>query len=312
MADETVSMKTQRTIVILVVIVTLLGLGAMRRGGVRSALGLPPTAQAGTIFGSLEFDGRTRSYLVHPPRGYRPGAPLPVVFVLHGATESNDGVEELSRMSVKADAEHFIVVYPAGTGRVVTWNAGNCCGSAMKENVDDIGFLRALLEKIKRDYAIDSQRVYFTGISNGGMMAYRVACEMAEQVAAIAPVEGALNVECHPAAPVSVMIFHGTADRLVPFEGGSTQYQLGDERRDNSVAGAVNFWVKRDGCVPPPTQEITPEVHIDKFSNCQQGTAVELYAIQGGHHMWPGRALSGNRVAATDLMWDFFVAHPKR
>ena len=201
---------------------------------------------------------------------------------------------------------------PAGTGRVVTWNAGNCCGSAMQENVDDIGFLRALLEKIQHDYAIDPQRVYFTGISNGAMMSYRVACEMAEQVAAIAPVEGALNVECHPTAPVSVLIFHGTADRLVPFEGGSTPFQADDNRRNNSVAGAVNFWVKRDGCAVPSTQEITPEVHIDKFSNCQQGTAVELYAIQGGHHMWPGRALSGNRVPATDLMWDFFVAHPKR
>ena len=114
-----VSIKTQRAIVILVVILTLLGLAAVRRGRVRSELGLPPAAEAGTIFGSLEFDGRTRGYLVHPPRGYRPGAPLPVVFVLHGATESNDGVEELSRMSVKADAEHFIAVYPAGTGRAL-------------------------------------------------------------------------------------------------------------------------------------------------------------------------------------------------
>jgi len=306
------SMKTQRTIVIIGVILTLLGLAAMRRARVRTALGLPPVVRTGTIFGSLDFGGRTRNYLVHPPRGYAPGAPLPVVFVLHGASESNDSVEELSRMSGKADAEHFVAVYPAGTGRVVTWNAGACCGGAMKENVDDVGFLRALLEKIEREYAIDPKRVYFTGISNGAMMAYRVACEMAEQVAAIAPVEGALNVECHPTAPVAVLIFHGTADRIVPFEGGANGFEIDEGRRDNSVAGAVSFWAKRDGCAGIPTREVTPEVHVDKFSNCQQGTAVELYAIQGGHHMWPGRALSGNRVAATDLMWDFFVAHPKR
>src|ERR1700722_12065247 len=291
-----VSIKTQRAIVILVVILTLLGLAAVRRGRVRSELGLPPAAEAGTIFGSLEFDGRTRGYLVHPPRGYRPGAPLPVVFVLHGATESNDGVEELSRMSVKADAEHFIAVYPAGTGRVVTWNAGNCCGSAMKENVDDIGFLRALLEKIERDYAIDPQRVYFTGISNGGMMSYRVACEMSDQVAAIAPVEGALNVDCHPSAPVSVLIFHGTADHLVPFNGGTTPFQIGGKRSDNSVAGAVDFWVKRDACSATPKHEESPEAHIDKYSACQDGAGVTLYAIQGGHHMWPGLAISGNSV----------------
>jgi polyhydroxybutyrate depolymerase len=113
-------MKTQRTIVIIGVILTLLGL---------AALGLPPVVRTGTIFGSLDFGGRTRNYLVHPPRGYAPGAPLPVVFVLHGASESNDSVEELSRMSGKADAEHFVAVYPAGTGRVVTWNAGACCGA---------------------------------------------------------------------------------------------------------------------------------------------------------------------------------------
>src|SRR5271156_1612634 len=242
------SMKTQRTIVIIGVILTLLGLAAMRRARVRTALGLPPVVRTGTIFGSLDFGGRTRNYLVHPPRGYAPGAPLPVVFVLHGASESNDSVEELSRMSGKADAEHFVAVYPAGTGRVVTWNAGACCGGAMKEKVDDVGFLRVLLEKIEREYAIDPKRVYFTGISNGAMMAYRVACEMAEQVAAIAPVEGALNVECHPTAPVAVLIFHGTADRIVPFEGGANGFEIDEGRRDNSVAGAVSFWAKRDGC----------------------------------------------------------------
>ena len=302
------AMKTQRTLVILGVVLTLLGIAVMRRGSVRATLGMPAALRAGTISGTLEFGGLTRGYLVHPPLGYHPGTPLPLVFVLHGATESNYGVEELSRMSAKADAEHFVAVYPAGTGRVVSWNAGWCCGTAMKGNVDDIGFLRALLEKIERDYTIDSKRVYFTGISNGGMMSYRVACEMAEQVAAIAPVEGALNVECHPTEPVAVLIFHGTADRLVPFDGGTPEFQEG---RDNSVAAAVNFWVKRDGCAVFPTREVTPEVHIDKFSSCQQGTAVELYAIQGGHHMWPGRALSGNSVPATDLIWQFFVAHPK-
>src|SRR5271156_5025859 len=301
----------QRGIVALVILLTLIGIAAVRRGRVRAMLGMPPMVQAGTIFGTLEFGGLTREYLIHPPRGYSAGSPVPLVFVLHGATESNASVEELSRMSFKADAEHFIAVYPAGTGRVITWNAGSCCGIAMKENVNDVGFLRALLEKIEREHAIDPKRVYFTGISNGAMMSYRVACEMAEQVAAIAPVEGAMNVECHPSAPVAVQIFHGTADRLVPFDGGSTQFQVGDKRTDNSVAGAVNFWVKRDGCSGSPAHEVTAEVHIDKYSNCEQGTAVELYAIQGGHHMWPGRALSGNSVPATDLMWTFFAAHPK-
>ncbi len=118
------AMKTQRTLVILGVILTLLGIAVMRRGSVRATLGMPAALRAGTISGTLEFGGLTRGYLVHPPLGYHPGTPLPLVFVLHGATESNYGVEELSRMSAKADAEHFVAVYPAGTGRVVSLECG--------------------------------------------------------------------------------------------------------------------------------------------------------------------------------------------
>jgi polyhydroxybutyrate depolymerase len=217
-------------------------------------------------------------------------------------------------MSAKADKENFLAVYPSGTGRlsdVPTWNAGNCCGYAIQNHVDDIGFFRALLEKIERDFAVDRKRIYFTGISNGAMMSYRVACEMSGQVAAIAPVEGALNVDCHPSSPVSVLIFHGTADRLVPFNGGSTPFQIGGKREDNSVAGAVDFWVKRDACSAIPEHQETSEVDTDKYSQCQNHTAVALYAIQGGRHMWPGVVPSGNSVPATDLIWSFFAAHPK-
>jgi polyhydroxybutyrate depolymerase len=213
-------------------------------------------------------------------------------------------------MSALADQNHFLVVYPGGTGQAPTWNAGNCCGYALQNNVADVGFLRTLLEKLGREYAVDRRRVYFTGISNGAMMSYRVACEMSDQVAAIAAVEGALNIDCHPSVPVSVLIFHGTADHLVPFNGGSTPFQIGGKRKDNSVAYAVEFWVKRDGCSAPQHEE-TAEARIDKYSECQLGTGVALYAIPGGHHMWPGLAISGNRVPATDLIWSFFAAHPK-
>ena len=145
----------------------------------------------------------------------------------------------MSGMSAKADQDHFIVSYPSGTGRlsaVPTWNSGNCCGYALENHIDDIGFFRALIEKLERDYAIDRKRIDFTGISNGAMMSYRVACELSDQVAAIAPVEGALNVDCHPSAPVSVLIFQGTAVRLVPFNGGSRPFHLGGKRKDASVA----------------------------------------------------------------------------
>jgi polyhydroxybutyrate depolymerase len=261
--------------------------------------------------GSIKVGGRTREYIVHVPRGYDGKTPLPLVFVLHGGTQSPESAERMSGMSPKADKENFIAVYPRGTGLMPTWNSGNCCGYALREKVDDVGFLRALIEKLAHDYSVDPKRIFATGISNGGMMSYRAACEMADQIAAIAPVEGAQNVDCRPSAPVSLLVFHGTADRLVSFDGGTTKYQLGPKRTDNSVAGAVTFWVKQDGCSPAPQHEKVAEASIDAYSGCKDGTGVTLYAINGGRHMWPGHSLSGNHVAATDILWTFFSQHPK-
>jgi polyhydroxybutyrate depolymerase len=262
-------------------------------------LAFPSSSQPGTQSASLDFGGRTRAYLLHVPPGTDAKTPLPLVFVLHGATQSAASAERMSGMSAKADHNHFIAIYPSGTGRlsgVPFWNAGKCCGYALQNQIDDIGFLRTLIDKLERDYSVDRKRVYFTGISNGAAMSYRVACEMSDRVAAIAPVEGALNIDCRPSTPVSVLTFHGTADRLVPF---------------NSVAHAVDFWVRHDGCSTAPQHQETAEVHVDKYSACQNGSEVALYAIQGGHHMWPGLAISGNNVPATDLIWSFFAAHPK-
>jgi polyhydroxybutyrate depolymerase len=266
-----------------------------------------PTKQQSTV----AVNGLTRSFFVHLPPGYDDQTALPVVLVLHGASESTEGVEQLSGMSSKADKENFIAVYPSGTGRLPTWNAGNCCGYAQLNHIDDVAFLRALIDKIEQDYAVDPKRIFATGISNGAMMSYRLACELSDRIAAIAPVEGAQNLQCKPSDPVSVIIFHGTADHLVPFEGGVTPFQVGPKRTDTSVVDTVAFWLKENGCMATATHEETSAVHIDKYLHCSTGRSVELYAVQGGHHMWPGTHLSGNTVAATDLMWDFFAKHPK-
>jgi polyhydroxybutyrate depolymerase len=217
-------------------------------------------------------------------------------------------------MSELADREGFIAVYPTGTSRTglaPTWNAGNCCGYALINHVDDIGFLRALITKLESDYNIDHRRIYATGISNGGMLSFRAACELSDLMAAVAPVEGAQNIECHPTAPVPVLIFHGTADKFVPFDGGTTPFQAGPKRSDTPVRDSVKFWVQQDGCSPTPAHEETKEVRIDRYSECTAGAAVVLYAIQGGHHMWPGLRISGNHIPATEIMWKFFAEHPK-
>ncbi len=276
------------------------------RSGLLLRRAMASTDHAATI----EVGGRTREYILHVPAGYS-GKTAPLVIVLHGAVQGAANAESMSGMSALADKEKFIAVYPNGTGKLPTWNAGNCCGYAQQNNIDDIAFLRAIVAKLEKDYAIDTKRVYVTGISNGAMMSYRAACEMADVVAAVAPVEGAQNVPCKPAAPVSVIVFHGTADRLVPFNGGVSPFQVGPHRTDTSVAETIAFWVKENGCAPAPKSEQSTEVDIDTYSGCKDSTGVALYAIQGGHHMWPGTKMSGVKISATDVMWKFFAQHPK-
>jgi len=270
---------------------------------------------AGTESKTLEFGGRKRTYLIHPPKGYDGKTPLPLVLVLHGAIQGATNVERMSGMSAKADKEGFLVAYPNGTswsGLTPTWNAGACCGYAMIHKVDDTGFLRTLIDKLEHDYTIDPKRIFVTGISNGGMMSYRLACELSDKVAAIAPVEGAQDVECRPSGAVSVLVLHGTADLLVPYKGGRTPFQIGPKRTDTSVSSTVAFWVKQDGCSTTPELEETRRLRIDTYSGCKDGAGMTLYTIKGGHHMWPGTRLSFNDVSATDIMWSFFAAHPKK
>jgi polyhydroxybutyrate depolymerase len=272
-------------------------------------------AAAGTESKTLEFGGRTRTYLVHSPKGDDGKTPLALVLVLHGAVQGATNVQRMSGMSAKADKEKFLVAYPNGTSRsglAPTWNAGACCGYAQTNQVDDVGFLRALIDKLEHDYTVDPKRIFVTGISNGGMMSYRLACELADRIAAIAPVEGAQDIDCRPSRPVSVLIFHGTADILVPYNGGTTPFQIGPKRTDTPVSSTVAFWVNQNGCSKTPRREQTNQQRIDTYTGCKDATGVTLYTIRGGPHMWPGARLSNNDVPATDIMWAFFTAHPKR
>ncbi len=272
---------------------------------------------------SLVFDGRTRNYTLHLPRGIGDKVALALVLVLHGGGGNEDNADRITGFSALADQENFIVVYPAGTGKLadklLTWNAGNCCGYARDNQVDDVGFLRALIEKLHREYPIDPKRVYATGGSNGGMLSYRLACEASDVFAAIAPVVGALNVECKPAHPVSVIAFNGMQDQHVLFEGGTPKTSVDPHARvDQSVAFAMEFWSKQNRCAPAPRHTATGNILRDEYTGCANGTSVVLYAIKNGGHAWPGGARSSwfgdiptREISATDVMWEFFKAHPK-
>lgn len=273
--------------------------------------------------GTIDVGGRTRTYFVHTPPGYAGDDKLPLVMVLHGGGGNAENAERMSGMSDKADAANFLVVYPDGTGgageHFHTWNSGNCCAYALRNDVDDVAFLRALLDKLEYEYAVDPKRVFVTGMSNGGMMAYRVGCTLADKVAAIAPVAGSLDIECNPSQPVSVIAFHGTADENVPYDGGVGKKQLDAAREDKPVSYAIGFWVKRDACNATPKKSEKGTLRTDVYSGCADGTAVVLNTIVGQGHAWPGsphilRGLADKpdpTVPATDLMWDFFQSHPK-
>ncbi|MFA6281716.1 MAG: PHB depolymerase family esterase [Candidatus Omnitrophota bacterium] len=274
---------------------------------------------------SISVEGKIRTYLIHVPLQYRKVKAYPLVFVLHGGTANADNAMRMSQMNPKADQEGFVVVYPNGSGkledRLLGWNDGSKRLGEANSNIDDVAFFRQLIAQIEKDYNIDTKRIYVTGISNGAMMAYRLGCELSDKFAAIAPVSGALNYgQSFPVNPLSVIIFHGTADQYVPYNGGIGKASGGEERNDKSVAYAVDFWVKHDGCKLVPIKEEFGSIVKEQYSGGKADTEVVLYTIKDGGHCWPG-GIEGIRygnvdkptqeISATDLIWDFFKKHPK-
>jgi len=269
----------------------------------------------------LRAAGANRTYLLYVPTTYRPSHRAPVVFVFHGAGASPRGMARHTGFSALAEREGFIVVYPAGIGR--RWNDGRGYGVPH----DDVGFVRALLDTLGRQLSIDARRIYATGISNGAMFSYRLACDLPGVFAAIAPVAGAMPAALAPTCthevPVALAAFQGTADRLMPYAGGGVASSRG---RALSAAHSVEFWAETAGCAPEPSVTLAPDraphdgmrVKLTSYAGCKDGRDVDLYTIEGGGHTWPGGPASSRRVGrvtraigATATIWAFFSGHPK-
>jgi len=270
---------------------------------------------AGDYTFTLQHDHRQRSYIVHVPPG--PG-PYPVVINFHGAIGSAKGHKEWTQMDKAADRHGFIAVYPNGTGTFQTWNAGACCGYARRKQVDDVGFTLALLKDLKSKVTVDHQRIYATGISNGGMMVYRLAAEVPEQFAAIAPVAATLALPRLPMGPpIPILHIHSLDDPRVPFlgrNGADPQFNF------RPVEWTLAAWRKRDGC--PEKARLDPlkrwEDHTaQKFiwGPCRHNTEIALWRLKGPGHVWPGgipnyhpRALGPSTMVidANEEIWAFF------
>jgi polyhydroxybutyrate depolymerase len=287
------------------------------------------TLGAGDHTRTLTVGTLKRTYLVHVPKSYDGTKPYPVVLAYHGGASNAEQMVHFCGLNDKADQAGFITVYPSGTGkldRLLTWNGGNCCGYAMQNNIDDVAFTRALLDDLAKLVQVDAKRVYATGMSNGAIMAYRLAAELSERIAAIAPVAGPMGTEtCAPKRPVPVMHFHGTDDQFAPFKGGKGEKSLSGTNF-YSVAHSVKAWVKANGCKDEPATVELPDKAKDgtlvtrtTYGGGKDGAEVVLIVIEGGGHTWPGReplvkvlGKATKNISANDLMWEFFAKHPMK
>jgi polyhydroxybutyrate depolymerase len=241
---------------------------------------------------TLAVGGLNRTYLVHVPQGHDQKTPLPVVLALHGATMNGPMMAWFSGLNRKADEAGFITIYPNGTDAHSSffWNGGNCCGLAAQNKVDDVAFIDALLDDLMRAYPVDAQRVYATGMSNGAIMAYRLASELSDRIAAVAPVAGSVGTEIsQPKRPVSVLHFHGTKDEYIPFKGGRGEKSItGTDFR--SVEDSIRAWVKPNGCAENPKidqlSKSGDETTVTRktYSSGKDGAEVVLVVIEGGGH----------------------------
>ncbi|BCO27535.1 hypothetical protein MIZ03_2423 [Rhodoferax lithotrophicus] len=284
-----------------------------------------PTAinQPGDYRFTLMHDGLRRMYRVHVPHRYTPQTPVPLLVALHGGGGNLDYQADDSTygMISQSEREGFVVVFPNGysrleSGKFATWNAGNCCAAARDEQVDDVGFIREMVSRITHQMSIHPQRIYATGMSNGAMMSYRLACEMSDVFTAIAAVAGTDNTRvCQPTKAVSVLHIHAQDDRHVLFNGGAGPDSVRQSAVTNyvSVPATVSKWTQIDGCTAAPQRILSkPGAYCERYAPCTGKAQVQLCVTESGGHSWPGGHKPGRQeepsqaISANDIMWDFF------
>jgi polyhydroxybutyrate depolymerase len=298
--------------------------------------GQTPDETAPSLTGeTLDHGGRARRFLVHD---YSGGKRAPVVIVLHGGGGHPENAVDMSQFDVIAAREHFIAVYPGGTGgtpggRLLTWNAGHCCSYARENKIDDVGFIAKLIDTLVASGRADPKRIYVTGMSNGGMMSHVLGRELPDRIAAIAPVVGAVFGDEPPAkGAVPAIIFVGQTDEIVPSAGGPLS---GGARRDTLITGLArppadrdvapdvaqaDYWVKANSCSSQPVEGFDTKGKLVEIRwDCPGDADVHFYRVANNGHAWPG-GKAGRAEAdqptqafnASETMWRFFKDHPRR
>ncbi|ATO64144.2 esterase [Mycobacterium avium subsp. hominissuis] len=278
-------------------------------------------ASARDISGTFRSGGMDRTYMLHVPAG----DPVGLVLSLHGGGGTGIAQRGLTGFDAVADVHNLLVVYPDGYEK--SWADGRGASPADRHHVDDVAFLVGLVTKLQNDYRVAPGHVFVTGMSNGGFMSNRLACDRADVFAAVAPVAGTLGVgvACNPSRPVSVWAAHGTADPLVPFKGGAVRGRGGLSHAVSAEA-MVDKWRKVDGCQGDPSMELLPDardgtvVHRFDSTSCAASTEVVFYRIDKGGHTWPGgkqylpAAVIGpttHTLDGSEAIAEFFLAHAR-
>jgi polyhydroxybutyrate depolymerase len=303
---------------------------AMAATGALSAAAMPGAdAAAASTQGTLRTaDGRERTYHLYVPPNLVPGASVPLLVALHGGTGWGTQFEQNSGFDQLADRHGFIVVYPDGVGvgrsgtALRTWNGGDCCGPAARQQVDDVGFVRLLVEQLQQEHSIDPARVFAAGHSNGGILAYRLACEASDVFAAVGVQSSSLEMgNCQPSQPVSAIHIHGTDDRNVPLRGGTGPNAISGVSFRRPISGARTLAIA-DGCHTKPTTGRDPTNHdvtITRWMSCHDDTEVRFVTVKGASHAWMGHPTLVPRLVgepyekldSSAVIWQFLSAHPR-
>jgi polyhydroxybutyrate depolymerase len=256
------------------------------------------TLRPGNTNETIQQGGTSRTYIIHVPMSYTGKTPVPLVIDLHGSGANAQNQMGTSGWLAKSDATGFIVIYPNALS--ARWNAGTCCPPSSTQNVDDVGFLRAVVDKTTTDGCIDRKHVYATGLSGGGLMSYRLGCMAADVFAAIAPVSGAtVTSPCTPSEPVSVVAFRGLSDPLVPYDGGMPlQWYFQGAKAD------FDEWSQLDQCAGGTTSSHNI---CQTDAPCAGGSDVTLCTVNGGHVLYGAAASQG--AAVPDVAWQIFQQH---
>lgn len=293
--------------------------------GCRRSIGTSETSEENASY-SLESGGMRRTYLLHVPPSYDGSKPYPLVIGFRGHGGQGANQKKMSGMDAVADRDGFLVAYPDGLDR--GWNDGR----GINEGIDDVGFTRDMVSEIKSEYRINPEMIYATGISNGGFMSFRLACEAPDLVAGIAPVAALMSVPLEESntstTPVSVLLVNGTDDPLVPWKGGEIGGRLGERGEGLSTQATIDYWVALDGCSTTPVVTKLPDsdpgdwttATQSSYTGGREGTEVTLCAVNGGGHTWPGGqqylsrriiGLVSRDFNASEYIWEFFQEHPK-